>query len=179
MVEDLQPCTYFPFVPAKLVAVGWLERGKAYSRVGLPQRPAAPKRRRWFFQRTRSVTSKPGNGGSDARAAHQRLGGVYEQLSLMLERPWQPGAFGGFHECDLCRFKSEACGTVNLFIPGNGVIYVCPELIVHYINAHEYVPPDEFCRAVDDCPPIGSDEYFDALRSCGGGSMLRPSGGEV
>ena len=40
--EDLQPCTYFPFIPAKLVAVGWLERGKAYSRGGMPSRPAAP-----------------------------------------------------------------------------------------------------------------------------------------
>jgi hypothetical protein len=101
----------------------------------------------------------------------------YQQLALMLERPWQPGSFGGSHECDLCRFKSESRGSANLFIPGNGVIYVCPELIVHYVNVHEYAPPDEFCLALDACPPIGSKEYFDSIRSCGGGCMLSPVGG--
>src|SRR6185369_17057152 len=60
---------------------------------------------------------------------------VYERLRSLLRDPWQPIASMGLHACDLCRFEAEAQGNRNLFVPRNGVIYVCPELILHYVNA--------------------------------------------
>jgi hypothetical protein len=43
-------------------------------------------------------------------------------------------------------------------------VYVAPELIIHYIEEHRYLPPPAFCGAVVACPPINSAVYFQALR---------------
>jgi hypothetical protein len=40
-------------------------------------------------------------------------------------------------------------------------------LIVHYMNAHGYLPPSEFCDAVMACPPMQSMPYLKALRAAG------------
>jgi hypothetical protein len=53
------------------------------------------------------------------------------------------------------------------FIPSNDVVYVCPELILHYINAHGYSPPREFCEAVLACPDIRTMEYKKRLLAAG------------
>jgi hypothetical protein len=66
-----------------------------------------------------------------------------------------------------------------LFVPANGVIYVSPAMIVHYMNAHGYAPPEVFCRAVLACPPMRSMQYLKAIKECGGARLLRPPGGEV
>ena len=104
---------------------------------------------------------------------------VYDRLVEMRKNPWQPFAAAGLHECDLCRFDPEMRGAANLFIPGDGTIYVTPEMIVHYMNAHGYAPPDVFCRAVLACPPMRSMQYLKAMKECGGARLLRPSGGEA
>ena len=78
----------------------------------------------------------------------------------------------GHHECDLCRFEGESRGSTNFFIPYEGAIYVCPELIVHYINAHGYSPPELFCRAVLACPPMRSMPYLRAIAACGGAHAI-------
>src|ERR1043165_5309086 len=77
---------------------------------------------------------------------------VFQRLEVLLADPFQPVVSAGKHACTLCQFKSERSGSINLFVPGNGVIYVCPELVLHYINAHHYAPPTEFCDAVLQCP---------------------------
>ena len=41
--------------------------------------------------------------------------------------------------------------------------FVVPELIVHYIEAHCYLPPQEFIAAVMQCPPQGCAEFFQLL----------------
>ena len=91
---------------------------------------------------------------------------VFSKLIELQKDPWQPVAFMGVHGCDLCVYASEASGTRNLFIPGNGFAYVCPELVSHYMNAHAYAPPAEFCAAVLDCPPMRSMQYLKALLEC-------------
>jgi hypothetical protein len=101
---------------------------------------------------------------------------VYEALAEIRKDPWQPFVTCGFHECDLCRFEGEARGKANLFIPADGVIYMCPELVVHYINGHGYAPPEPFRRAVLACPPMRSMAYLRALASCGGARLFRSSG---
>ncbi|WP_329022199.1 DUF7919 family protein [Streptomyces sp. NBC_00690] len=64
----------------------------------------------------------------------------------------------GMHFCELCPdFQTARDNTSrgDLFIAsgeirvaGDGVVYASPVMIVHYVEAHAYVPPDEYCRAV-------------------------------
>jgi hypothetical protein len=79
----------------------------------------------------------------------------------------------GVHECNLCQFAGEASSAANLFFPHEDRIYVCPELIAHYINAHHYQPPTIFWDAVRTCPPMASMDYKRLLLKCGGGILLK------
>ena len=56
-------------------------------------------------------------------------------------------------------------GLLNLWVPGDGCVYVAPSLIAHYIQAHRYSPPQEFVEAVLRCPEAQSQEHRDALRT--------------
>ncbi len=98
---------------------------------------------------------------------------VFAKLAALLTDPWQPAVAAGWHACDLCLYKPEAMGAKNVFVPGDGKVFVAPELILHYMNAHRYTPPDEFCRAVVACPPMRSQPYRKALLAAGGGVLLR------
>jgi hypothetical protein len=55
-------------------------------------------------------------------------------------------------------------GQNNLFIPGDGLLYVAPSTIIHYIDSHDYLPPIEFIDAVLRCPRMRSMEYLKAIR---------------
>ena len=90
---------------------------------------------------------------------------VLERLSILLENPFEPGQCLGFHQCDICQGQF---GSRNLFIPGRGFLYVCPELIIHYIEKHNYLPPEPFCAAVMHCPDIRSRKYRRLFLSNGG-----------
>jgi hypothetical protein len=98
---------------------------------------------------------------------------VYERLREFINDPWQPFVTPGSHNCELCQFDGEACGSANLFIPAANVLYVAPELVVHYINAHFYRPPEVFCAAVLACPAMRSPDYRQALLACHAVSMLK------
>jgi hypothetical protein len=73
----------------------------------------------------------------------------------------------GLHPCDFCppdpstewgRLESSA----NYFVPGMGTIYAIPGMIRHYIDAHRYLPPDEFRDAVANCP-LDPEAYVAAV----------------
>src|SRR5262245_2706851 len=155
---DLSECTYFGEACGKhLRAVGWLEQGRPYSKASI---------------------------GSRFRTLIDRS--FLTKLSELLENPWEPDHFCGFHTCDLCSEadiwsvdanghrigSADANGYRNLFVPGQDTIYVCPAMILHYIRKHGYAPPVEFTRAVVKCPPMGSRAYFDALKAQGGESLI-------
>src|SRR5262245_45573397 len=72
---------------------------------------------------------------------------VYVKLCALGKEPWAPVVFAGPHFCDLCQYGGSS-GVANVFIPGDGFLYVCPVLITHYMNAHHYRPPEAFCEAV-------------------------------
>ena len=78
---------------------------------------------------------------------------------------WQPpDAPSGSHRCDLCPEGEVArTGSGAIFIPGDGVLYVAPRLITHYMRKHGYAPPAAFCRAAAASPAMRSVEYFDAI----------------
>lgn len=142
---DLSPCTYFP-LQTPLTAVGWLDPAHPYPH-GQIERPTVIK----LFQ--------------------------------LLENPWQPVVLMGIHCCGWCYVSggpatvvyhpsgpesfrgAVSVGCNNLFVPGDGVVYAAPSLILHYIDAHHYRPPAAFLAAVEACPPMGSQEYLNALRA--------------
>ena len=135
-IEDFSPYTEF----ARIVAVGWLERGCQYS--------------------TGQVSAE-----------------VFSKLRDFFVDPWQPAVAAGAHQCDLCLHEPEKAGANNLFVPGDQRLYVAPELILHYMNAHQYRPGNEFCDAVLRCPPMKSTEYRRAIGVAAGPGLLRALGG--
>jgi len=75
----------------------------------------------------------------------------------------------GFHECEFCSPRRDGesvgawvlgnpaprsnrrgiLGTGELWVPSeSGLVYVAPVLVAHYVDAHRYVPPQEFMDAV-------------------------------
>lgn len=97
---------------------------------------------------------------------------AYDRLVELSRDPWQPMAFGGIHQCDLCQFDGPA-GADNLFVPDGECIFVCPSLITHYIAAHHYLPPSVFVDAVLDCPDTRSMAYKRLLLSSGGRVLVQ------
>jgi hypothetical protein len=44
-------------------------------------------------------------------------------------------------------------GVKNLLVPCRGLIYAAPSLVIHYIEAHGYKPPDAFVEALRQLDP--------------------------
>lgn len=66
----------------------------------------------------------------------------------------------GYHFCELCLklqpenaqdfgtlMEQVARGSAEVRVPARDVAYAVPELITHYVQAHSYLPPTEFCLA--------------------------------
>ena len=72
--------------------------------------------------------------------------------------------YKGSHSCEFCPgpvFKKTESGRVSMeripgtggngeiHVPGlNGITYIAPALIDHYVTVHQYLPPQEFVDAV-------------------------------
>ena len=69
----------------------------------------------------------------------------------------------GFHVCELCKSTSKVGDRVNaeqggiVLVLGSaeirvrnaaGVLFASPDLIYHYVDAHDYLPPAAFIEAV-------------------------------
>jgi len=90
------------------------------------------------------------------------------RLMRLIERPLSAFFALGMHWCGFC----EAEGKIGpdgrssqciLLVPAARCVYEAPIWIGHYVLQHEYQPPDEFCRAVQDCPEPASDAFRHAL----------------
>jgi hypothetical protein len=103
---------------------------------------------------------------------------VYRRLVALLKEPWEPFVFMGVHGCGLCHYEPACYGAKNVYVPGDGVVYVCPELVTHYMNAHQYAPPHDFCDAVLKCPEMSSSQYFRALLAGGAKSLVFAARGD-
>jgi hypothetical protein len=97
---------------------------------------------------------------------------TYWTLKSLVRSAWQYCYLAGLHDCEFCLYEPPM-GLHNLFVPAGDRIYVCPELILHYMIAHHYRPPHEFCQAVLACPEMRSKSYFDALLASGGRDLVR------
>lgn len=83
-----------------------------------------------------------------------------DTLRRHVETAYQPLAFCGCHRCELCG-RYSAAG--NVWVPTPQFVYVAPEMVVHYITEHGYLPPEEFQQAVEVCPPQASPEFMRLL----------------
>lgn len=75
---------------------------------------------------------------------------------------WLAVVAAGGHSCDLGGCDRSA-GTQHVIIPTKHCVYVAPDLIVHYVEAHSYAPPNEFVEAVLACPEQSSAAYVELL----------------
>lgn len=80
----------------------------------------------------------------------------------------------GFHNCEFCPMGTArhfernnqrlSLGTSEIRVfSQNGNIYAAPTLIYHYVQMHQYKPPDEFLQALREGFGPPNQEYFDAL----------------
>ena len=132
---DLSPCAYFGQAETdKLIAVGWLDETHPYAQADL-------------------------------------RGPFLDKLFDLLAQPWAPMHLLGYHDCSWCgdnysaeyNARSINVGALNLFVPGEGLLYVLPSLAAHYSVTHGYTPPAPFREAVLRCPPMRSKAYFEAI----------------
>jgi len=98
---------------------------------------------------------------------------VAERIRLLREEfyeafpSWSPR---GLHACSICLALRDGSAIldrshINLFVPHRGFVFVAPGRVDHYIEAHQYLPPESFIDAVLACPsPLGA-EYRDAIRA--------------
>jgi hypothetical protein len=70
------------------------------------------------------------------------------------------GAAGGYHTCEFC---GKASGSGTFGVPAGDRIFDAPEMIAHYVEAHNYAPPAEFVAAVMATPLPGTPEYAAAV----------------
>jgi hypothetical protein len=84
----------------------------------------------------------------------------------------------GYHDCDLgscssnlgqpelywrgLRIPQNCC--TDILVPAETVVYMAPALILHYIRAHQYLPPICFLEAVLACAEADSKHYLSAIK---------------
>jgi len=67
------------------------------------------------------------------------------------------GIYAGKHTCEYCRLRR---GYMNFGVPYKGLLFVAPEMILHYVRWHLYLPPAEFIGAVLSTPLPGTERYW-------------------
>lgn len=104
-------------------------------------------------------------GWLDAQHGFER--GVFEQelfakLARLSAKPQNKTR--GYYPCPFCADsfsggylrgvpieldgRTVHLGSAEIHVIGNGVVYAAPDLIVHYVDRHGYLPPREFLDAV-------------------------------
>jgi hypothetical protein len=68
----------------------------------------------------------------------------------------------GGHDCELC---GQCWASGNFGVPQGDLLFVAPEMVAHYVEAHHYRPPAQFITAVTESPLPGTDEYRAAVAS--------------
>ena len=82
----------------------------------------------------------------------------------------------GYHRCGLCEEPSFGVpvqyngkelmlgsAEIRVLSPDDDTVYAAPNLIYHYVEAHQYQPPDEFIQATLTGPLPDSAEYKERM----------------
>jgi hypothetical protein len=89
-----------------------------------------------------------------------RIAAFVQRWEISAKELWLRG-YRGVHVCELCRQPGcdRFCASGNFGVPSDDLLFVAPEMILHYVTSHTYYPPEEFCRAVLQSPLPGTGEY--------------------
>jgi hypothetical protein len=95
-------------------------------------------------------------------------------LAVLMRQTFPQYTFRGVKTCSHCEAHGlKSPGPIwsqeNLLIPGSGEVYLAPGGIVHYVEAHSYLPPASFVHAVLRCPDCDSPDYLFALQEANAG----------
>jgi hypothetical protein len=132
---DLTPYEYGYEMPrSNVLNIGWLSRGHAFPIGAVPET---------FINTLRRLVRSPEN------------------------------LYRGYHVCEFCpdppvvvspnglrasNPPGETMGNGEIRVAGSeGVVYVAPVLVAHYVEVHNYLPPEAFIRAVISADGIASD----------------------
>jgi hypothetical protein len=67
------------------------------------------------------------------------------------------------HDATRLKWPNEFCGQAlgigNFGVPKGELLFVAPEMVVHYVERHAYCPPTEFIQAVLQSPLPDTEEY--------------------
>lgn len=66
-------------------------------------------------------------------------GKILDSLTELRVQAWQPILLWGYHQCDLCSREKGPLGVTNLFIPGDGFLYVSP--VDHSLHRNTPIRP--------------------------------------
>ena len=99
---------------------------------------------------------------------------LISRLKALVDQAPSDLRYRGIEECSFCLAEGlpppgPIWSQENILIPGDGVVYAAPGGVVHYIEAHSYLPPSEFVEAALRCAACGSDEYCRALQEANAG----------
>ena len=143
--EDRSPYQYYQPSPLQYVLnVGWLDSTHVFPTAKSPTA---------FLAKLRAIVA-----------------GKYVNVDVHVNR------MRGIHPCNLCGEESiplENChgrpyalGMSEIWIPAEGLWYASPSMVVHYIQAHLYLPPREFIVAVEQMSvsePYNAQGVYDRL----------------
>jgi hypothetical protein len=104
--------------------------------------------------------------GPDAEYTRGRVSPQFlDRLKDLVAYLYDPTRMLGVHLCEFCPADDAPPRGLVLFVPDDDKLLVCPALIVHYIEEHEYEPPVAFQDAVMRCPRPDTREYWDVVQS--------------
>ncbi|MFV5991379.1 hypothetical protein ACNPQM_02655 [Streptomyces sp. NPDC056231] len=84
--------------------------------------------------------------------------GLVETLKHM-RRTHRAQQTRGLHSCPWCAYRLFGAradcpqGSAEIRVMGREIAYAAPELISHYVEGHDYLPPDNFVEAVLSVAP--------------------------
>ena len=166
--QDLQPCYYFGEEAATcLRAVGWLDNTALFTE-GVCEATVVQRLIEYRENPWQPFGPFSGRHECNLCAAESSPQSYWTKMGHIVGTKRPVGQQVVSNEPG----QANATSHSNLFIPGDGVIYVCPEGIIHYVQQHNYLPPREFVNAVLACPPMWSKEYFQAISASGGSFLL-------
>lgn len=122
--DDLTPYSYCltKSLPAVL-NVGWLDHSRSFRRGQAPDN-FIKALKRWLSKAKANQT----RGFELCRFCRMNN---YQQMHVVVEE------------------RNVMLGSAEIWVPGiKGEVYASPTIIVHYVEEHEYLPPDQYIDAV-------------------------------
>jgi hypothetical protein len=98
-------------------------------------------------------------------------GAFAERLSIFCKNPPLKYATLGWHDCEFCGAALEGA---EIRLLHEQRIFAAPAGIYHYVDAHQYKPPDEFIESVMRSPLPDSAEYRERFGETVGVYRRRP-----